>query len=188
MTDLVILAALLGGPAYGYALKRTAGLIFGRGVLHNNVVYPLLRRFVEAGWVEQNTVPGERGQTRKQYRITAAGRDYLIGQLSTFTEQDASDDGAFLFRVAFFDALPKQRRREILEARRLFLNSRAEELASLSREMNGKSFGAVALDRVRALVEDEVQWVRALERRIESDKGDVTCKALRTRQATARRS
>lgn len=37
MTDLVILTVLLGGPAYGYALKRTAGLIFGNGELHNNL-------------------------------------------------------------------------------------------------------------------------------------------------------
>jgi hypothetical protein len=62
MTDLVLLSALLGGPAYGYALKRTAGLIFGNGVLHNNVVYPLLKKFVASGWVEQTTVPGDRGQ------------------------------------------------------------------------------------------------------------------------------
>jgi SAM-dependent methyltransferase/DNA-binding PadR family transcriptional regulator len=177
LNDLVILAALLRAPAYGYALKKTAGLIYGNRAMHPNIVYPLLKKFVQNGLVERSSIPGERGQTRKQYRITAAGRDYLLGQLSTFTEQDASDDGAFLFRVAFFDALPKQRRKEILDARRLFLNSRAEELASLSREMNGKSFGVVALDRVRALVEHELQWVRTLEKRIESEKGDVTCKA-----------
>jgi hypothetical protein len=29
MNDLILLAALMGGPAYGYAVKKTAGLIFG---------------------------------------------------------------------------------------------------------------------------------------------------------------
>ena len=96
MTDLVLLTALLGGPAYGYALKRTAGLIFGNGVLHNNIVYPLLKKFVESGWVEPTTIQGDRGPQRKQYRITAVGKRYLLEQLATFGERDAANDGAFL--------------------------------------------------------------------------------------------
>jgi DNA-binding PadR family transcriptional regulator len=53
MNDLVLLAALLRQPAYGYALKKIAGLIFGNGAMHNNVVYPLLKKFTQNGWVEQ---------------------------------------------------------------------------------------------------------------------------------------
>ena len=188
MNDLVILAALLRAPAYGYSLKKTAGLIYGNRIMHPNIVYPLLKKFVQNGWVEQSSVPGERGQTRKQYRITPAGMKYLLEQLSIFTEQDASDDGAFLFRVAFFDALPKRRRLEILDVRRLFLNSRAIDLAELSEETQAKSFGAVALDRVKALVHDELRWIRKLEDQIESSKGDVTCKPARTHRDTARQS
>jgi DNA-binding PadR family transcriptional regulator len=156
--------------------------------MHPNIVYPLLKKFVQNGWVEQSSVPGERGQTRKQYRITTAGTKYLLEQLSIFTEQDASDDGAFLFRVAFFDALPKRRRVEILDVRRLFLNSRAIDLAELSEETQAKSFGAVALDRVKHLVHHELQWIRKLEDQIESSKGDVTCKPARTHRDTARPS
>jgi hypothetical protein len=40
-------------------LKKTEGLIFG-GAMHNNVIYPSLKRFVRNGWVEQSTVPGDR--------------------------------------------------------------------------------------------------------------------------------
>ena len=156
--------------------------------MHPNVIYPLLKRFVQNGWVEQSSVPGERGQTRKQYRITLAGRKYLLDQLSTFTEQDASDDGAFLFRVAFFDALPKQKRLEILDARQLFLNARAIDLAELSNETAAKGSGVVALDRVRALVHDELRWIRRLEEQIESSKGDVKCKPTGTHRDTARQS
>lgn len=188
MNDLVILAALLRAPAYGYALKKTAGLIYGNRIMHPNIVYPLLKRFVQNGWVEQSSVPGERGQTRKEYRIAPAGRKYLLEQLSIFTEQDASDDGAFLFRVAFFDALPKQRRLEILGARQLFLNSRAIDLAELSEETQARSFGAVALDRVKGLVDDELRWIRKIEHQIEFSKGDVICKPVHTHRDTARRS
>ena len=164
MTDLVLLTALLGGPAYGYALKRTAGLIFGSGVLHNNLVYPLLKKFVQSGWVEQSSVAGDRGQQRKQYRITAAGRKYLLEQIAIFGEREAGDDGAFLFRVALFDLLPEEKRREIVAARKAFLTARVKELSELEKAGKPKSFAGVVLDRVQDLVKGELEWVAKIER------------------------
>jgi DNA-binding PadR family transcriptional regulator len=164
MTDLVLLAALLGGPAYGYALKRTAGLIFGSRMLHNNLVYPLLRKFVQSAWVEQKSVPGHRGQQRKQYRITAAGRKYLLEQVAAFGEREAGDDGEFLFRVAMFDLLPEEKRSEILALRRAFLTTRVQELSELEKIGRAQSYGAVVLDRVQALAKDELKWIAKLER------------------------
>ena len=58
MNDLLMLAALLGGPKHGYALKKQAGLMTGQANLHNNLVYPLLRRFVARGWVTRKKVAG----------------------------------------------------------------------------------------------------------------------------------
>ena len=164
MTDLVILTALLSGPAYGYALKRTAGLIFGSGVLHNNLVYPLLKKFVESGWVEQKTVPGDRGQQRKQYRITAAGKRHLMQKISTFDERDAANDGAFLFRVAMFDLLPEKRRKEILAARKAYLAVRISELDELNKTGTPKSFSGIVLEHFQDLVRDELKWISGLER------------------------
>lgn len=163
MTDLVLLTALLSGPAYGYALKRTAGLIFGSGVLHNNIVYPLLKKFVESGWVEQKTVPGDRGQQRKQYRITAAGKRYLMQQIATFDERDAANDGAFLFRVAMFDLLPEKRRKEILAARKAYLAARISELDELNKTGTPKSFSGIVLAHFQDLVRDELKWISGLE-------------------------
>ena len=188
MNDLVLLAALLGGPAYGYALKRTAGLIFGGSALHNNVVYPSLKKFMRNGWVEQSSVPGDRGQQRKQYRITAAGRKYLLEQLAIFGEREAADDGGFLFRVVFFNALPKEKRAAIVAARKSFLASRAEQLAELRQIGKPKSFGGVALDRVLAVVHDELRWIERLEHELESKKGDWGCTDMPFRRPTALKS
>ena len=188
MNDLVLLAALLRSPAYGYALKQTAGLIFGSRAMHPNVVYPLLKKFTQNGWVEQSSSPGDRGQTRKQYRITATGKKYLLEQLSTFAEEDAADDGAFLFRVAFFDAFSKEKRRAILTARKLYLTFRAAQLAELREATPTRSFGAVTLDRVQSLVRDELRWIDKLEGQVESKKGDWECKPLLTHRATAHQS
>lgn len=163
MTDLVLLTALLSGPAYGYALKRTAGLIFGSGVLHNNVIYPLLKKFVESGWVEQKIVPGDRGQQRKQYRITVAGKKYLMQQIATFDERDAANDGAFLFRVAMFDLLPEDRRKEIISARKAYLIVRIGELNELKKAGTPKSFSGIVLEHFQDLVRDELEWIAGLE-------------------------
>ena len=71
MTDLIILSMLLPGPKHGYQLKHEAGMVFGQEALHNNLIYPLLRRFLKDGWVSKKEVPGERGQTRQQCQMAA---------------------------------------------------------------------------------------------------------------------
>ena len=163
MNDLVLLTALLGGPAYGYALKRTAGLIFGNRALHNNVVYPSLKRFVQQGWVEQSSVPGDRGQQRKQYRITTAGKKYLFEQIAIFGEREAAEDGAFLFRVAMFEVMPKGKLEEIIATRKSFLNTRLKQLSELRKTGKPKSFPAIALDRTQSVVEDELRWIEKIK-------------------------
>jgi DNA-binding PadR family transcriptional regulator len=163
MKDLVLLTALLRGPAYGYALKKTAGLIFGSGSIHNNVVYPALKRFVRNGWVEQTTVPGDRGQERKQYQITAAGRQHLLQQIGTFGEEEARDEGAFLLRLALFDLLPVNQREAIISARKSFLTMRSKELSELRDAAPPGSFPNLALTRVQNRVKDELRWICQLE-------------------------
>jgi DNA-binding PadR family transcriptional regulator len=188
MNDLMLLSALLRGPTYGYALKKTAGLIFGSRAMHPNVVYPLLRNFTENGWVEQTSRAGEKGQTRKQYRITADGKSHLFEKLAKFKAEDAGDDGAFLFRVALFDAMSKESRKSVVAARKSFLTARAEQLDQLEEATQPSSFGATALARVKYLVQDELRWISDIENEIQAGKGDPKCKPVPTHRATVRRS
>ena len=100
MNDLLILAMLSEGPRHGYQLKRQAGFIFGHGDIHNNLVYPLLRKFTVDGWVTKKAVPGERGQTRQQYAITPLGKTILLQRLSEYSEADARSFAGGAVRVA----------------------------------------------------------------------------------------
>jgi len=161
MNDLIIMMMLVKGPAYGYALKRNAGLIFG-GAMHNNVIYPSLKRFMRNGWVEQSTVPGERGQQRKQYRLTAAGKKHFYTRIQSFGEQEAADERAFLLRVAFFDALSTETRERIIAARTVFLKGRAAEFSQLRKITSPESSSLLALDRVQSQVRDELRWIRRI--------------------------
>jgi len=171
MNDLILLAALMGGPAYGYALKKTAGLIIGHASLHNNIIYPSLKRFVQKGWVDLTIVPGDRGQHRKQYRITAAGKKHLRGELAAFRDQQAGDEMAFLLRVAFFDGLSPKLRARIIAARKSFLAARAAELLQLQDLARPRSFSRVVLDRVRQRIGDELGWIRRIEHKLEAKAG-----------------
>jgi DNA-binding PadR family transcriptional regulator len=171
MNDLILLAALMGGPAYGYALKKTAGLIFGHAALHNNIVYPSLQRFVRQGWVDLTIVPGDRGQRRKQYRITAAGKQHLRNELTAFSEQQAGDEMAFLLRVAFFDGLSPKPRARIIAARKSFLAARAAELVQLQGLARPRSFSRVAVERVQQRIGDELRWIRRIEHKLEGKTG-----------------
>lgn len=163
MNDLLLLSMMLNGPKYGYQLKREAGLIMGQA-LHNNLVYPTLRRFLEEGWVSKKAVPGDRGQTRQQYVLSAEGRRYLFERLSEFSDTDASSDEAFHLRVGLFAALKPEIRETILARRKDRLQNRDQHLATLQANLELGKFGGEIVRHMRKQVEMDLDWVRHLRR------------------------
>ena len=164
MNDLLILALMLAGPKYGYQLKREAGWMIGQDALHNNIVYPMLRRFLDEGWVSKRAVPGERGQTRQQYALTAEGRRTLMNRLSHFSEADASMEDVFRLRVGLFSFLKAEVRESILSARERRLDTRDERLETLQGKMDLGKFGGEIVGYMRKEVEMERQWIQRLRR------------------------
>jgi DNA-binding PadR family transcriptional regulator len=164
MTDLIILATLLSGPKHGYHLKRQAGLILGQELLHNNLVYPLLRRFMTKKWVRRRTVPGERGQMRQQYALTALGRKELVSRLSGFSEQDARAADAFRLRVGMFQLLKPNVRERILETRSQFLKTRLEKLAAIRGNFKLDRYAAEVTSRFCHDCKSELEWIQHLRR------------------------
>ena len=170
MTDLIILATLLPGPRHGYHIKRQAGIILGQELLHNNLVYPLLRRFVANKWVKRKTAPGERGQTRNLYAITALGKKERIARLSQFSEQEARAQDAFRLRVGLFQLLEPETRTRILDLREQALNARLEKLKGIIANFAMDRFAAEVTSRASAEAKGELEWVRHL-RRIAKNEG-----------------
>jgi DNA-binding PadR family transcriptional regulator len=164
MNDLIILATLLDGPKHGYQLKREAGFILGQGAMHNNLIYPMLRRFTAEGWVSKKTVPGERGQTRLQYAITALGRRELVARLSGFSESDASSFGGFITRVGMFEVLDAPVRERILRLRESYLQGREEKLADLRQSMDVGIYGGEVVRYLIEQIHSELAWIRRLRR------------------------
>jgi DNA-binding PadR family transcriptional regulator len=164
MNDLLLLSTLLDGPAHGYALKKRVGQITGQSDMHNNLVYPLLKRFVEAGWVSQKTVPGERGQTRERYALTSKGKEELVRRLEQFTAKDAASAEAFQLRVGLFGFLGAAARERILDQREAWLTKRAERLNNLATRMELGEWGAKVVAFLRKQVDAERKWTSGLRK------------------------
>ena|SRR5450432_4434624 len=164
MNDLILLAAFLSGPQHGYALKKQVGLISGKPEMHNNLVYPLLRRFGENDWVSKREAQGQRGQTRELYSLTAKGKHRLLELLGEFTEKQAASDSEFHLRVGLFVVLDAGARQRILFARDAWLQDREKRLARIAGGETG-AWGAEVVRFLRERTETERTWIAALQRK-----------------------
>jgi DNA-binding PadR family transcriptional regulator len=164
MNDLMLLATLLAGPQHGYALKKQAGLLSGQPAMHNNLVYPLLRRFVANGWVTQRKAPGDRGQTRQMYSLTPLGRRALLDRLAEFDESAARSPEQFHLRVGLFSVLSPATRAQILQVRKTVLELRDQKFALLQKEIDLGDYGGEVVRFLRQSLRAEVVWIGHLER------------------------
>ncbi|HTT19478.1 MAG TPA: helix-turn-helix transcriptional regulator [Candidatus Sulfotelmatobacter sp.] len=164
MNDILLLALLLGGRKYGYQLKREAGWMTRQAALHNNIVYPRLRKFLQEGWVSKRSVPGDRGQTRQQYALTAEGRRTLMERLSQFADADAASEEAFRMRLGLIEYLKPEVRESLFAGREKYLQHRDEALESLQDKMDLGKFGREIVRYMRKQIEMEQDWIGHLRR------------------------
>jgi DNA-binding PadR family transcriptional regulator len=166
MNDLIVLANLLDGPKHGYALKKRVGLISGQKEMHNNVVYPLLRRFIESRWVTKRSRPGQRGQTREVYALTNKGKQELLRRLGQFAGKEAASESSFRLRVGLFSILDTATRTRILAERDESLAGREQRLARLSSGMDLGPWGSEVVRFASRQIRAERKWISHLERRL----------------------
>ena len=136
--------------------------MFGEGDIHNNLVYPILRRFSAKGWITKKTARGERGQKRQVYALTAVGRRALLERIMQFGEHEASSAEEFTIRVGFFELLTPEARSRILNGREQYLRLRDEHLSKIQDRMEVGAFGPEVLRHVREGIKNELQWIRRL--------------------------
>jgi DNA-binding PadR family transcriptional regulator len=165
MNDLILLAILLEGPQHGYALKKKAGLITGHGEMHNNLVYPLLKRFVSKSWVSRRSAGGQRGQTRELYSLTAKGRRELIRALSDFDEKTARSSEAFWLRVRLFALLEEATRTNILDQRANWLARREAALRRIGEQAGARGWSGSVMDYLHSEVQAEKKWIERLRKK-----------------------
>ena len=82
-SPLVVLRLLLERPMYGYELAQEMKQRSG-GAFTISVLYPVLYRLEEQGYIETSGNTTVDGRARSYYEITLAGRDYLSETLANY--------------------------------------------------------------------------------------------------------
>ena len=82
---ILILKALLPGPAHGYAVARwvedTTGDVLR---IEEGSLYPALRRLEDRGWVTSDWGVSENNRRARFYTITPAGRKHLRNEATVW--------------------------------------------------------------------------------------------------------
>ena len=138
--EIVILRHLRSRPAHGYELRKRVEETTGF-VLHNNSLYPALKRFEEAGAVTRTAVPQEGRPPRLVYTITDTGRELLHDMIADFPADQAADDTEFAARLGQFSLISPAERAVVLATR---TNALHERLAHL-RKMHDRASARRAL-------------------------------------------
>jgi DNA-binding PadR family transcriptional regulator len=158
--DVLILRHLSRTPAHGYELRKRVEATTGV-VLHNNSLYPALRRFEEAGAVTKTAQPQQGRPPRHVYEMTDVGRDLLHDMLADLPADQAGDDNEFLTRLGQFALLAPAERAAVLDARSAALDerlARLQELRGRSREPWGQAVTSELMRRGEA----ELAWLARL--------------------------
>ncbi|GAA4900721.1 PadR family transcriptional regulator [Actinomycetospora succinea] len=169
--DVLLLSQLARQPSHGYELRRRVEAATGIK-LHNNSLYPALRRFGEAGAVTRTLEPQEGRPPRHVYTLTDVGRELLHDQLADLPEELAGDEAEFLARLAGFGRLSPDERRGVLAARGRVLAERRTRLAGLAEaaapstpEAPHDPWAALVLDEVLRRIREEQGWLDRLAAR-----------------------
>jgi PadR family transcriptional regulator PadR len=94
--DMIVLAALAGGPAHGYAviqeIHRRSGGAFD---LPEGTIYPALHRLEKNGLLSSSWTIADSGRKRRTYTLTPRGRTALADQRATWARFSAAIGGLF---------------------------------------------------------------------------------------------
>jgi len=161
--EILILRRLRSGPAHGYELRKRVEQTTGF-VLHNNSLYPALRRFEDAGAVTKTAEPQQGRPSRLVYTLTEVGHELLHDMLADLPADQAADDSEFLARLGQFSLITPAERGAVLDARTravhqmLAHTETMRDLAVASRER----WGALVTTELLARYTRELAWLAEL--------------------------
>jgi len=161
--EILILRRLRGGPAHGYELRKRVEETTGF-VLHNNSLYPALRRFEEAGAVTKTAEPQAGRPPRLVYTLTDVGRELLHDMLADLPPEQAGDETEFLARLGQFSEINSAERASVLAARTRAVRDQLahyQAMHTLSAGY-GHPWGALVTAELIRRHEQELAWLAEL--------------------------
>jgi DNA-binding PadR family transcriptional regulator len=161
--EIIILRRLRSGPAHGYELRKRVEETTGF-VLHNNSLYPALRRFEEAGAVTKTAVPQEGRPPRLVYTLTEVGHDLLHDMLADLPADQAGQPEEFLARLGQFSLLSPAERAGVLASRARAVRDQLTHYHAMYKlaSDHGEPWGARATAELIRRHEQELAWLAGL--------------------------
>jgi len=164
--EILILRRLRGKPAHGYELRKRVEETVGVR-LHNNSLYPALRRFEEAGAVTRTTEPQPGGRPPRQvYALTDTGRELLHDMLADLPPEHAADDVEFVTRLGQFSLITAAERAQVLAARTRAVRDRLAHLERMGQQAvaHGEEWGAIVTAELIRRNRQELAWLADLDK------------------------
>jgi DNA-binding PadR family transcriptional regulator len=161
--EIMILRRLRSGPAHGYELRKRVEQTTGV-VLHNNSLYPALKRFEEAGAVIKTAQPQDGRPPRVVYTLTEVGHELLHDLLADLPPDQAADEAEFLARLGQFSLLTSAERAVVLAARTRAVHAQLAHYAAM-RDLateHGERWGALVTAELIRRHEQELAWLADL--------------------------
>jgi DNA-binding PadR family transcriptional regulator len=161
--EIIILRRLRGGPCHGYELRKRVEETLGVR-LHNNSLYPALKRFEEAGAVTKATQEQPGRPSRLVYTLTDTGRELLHDMIVDLPPEQAADDPEFMTRLGQFSLISASERAVVLANRTVAVRERLAHLLVM-RNMageRGERWGTVVTDELIRRDERELLWLDSL--------------------------
>jgi DNA-binding PadR family transcriptional regulator len=164
--EILILRHLSARPAHGYELRKRVEATAGY-LLHNNSLYPALRRFEQAGAVTKTEQSQEGRPAKYVYELTGTGREMLRELLAELPPEDADDDVEFFTRLGQFDLLEPAERQAVLAARGRALQTRIGHLSVMRELARDDRWAARSVGELLRRAEQELDWLAELGREAE---------------------
>ena len=161
--EILILRRLRSGPAHGYELRKRVEQTTGV-VLHNNSLYPALKRFEEAGAVTKTAQPQDGRPPRLVYALTEVGHELLHDLLAELPPDQAADESEFLARLGQFSLLNSAERAVVLAARTRAVHDQLNHLTAMHALAidHGERWGALVTAELIRRHEHELAWLAEL--------------------------
>ncbi|PGW25228.1 PadR family transcriptional regulator [Bacillus sp. SH7-1] len=162
--DILLLAELTSGPKYGYEIKKNIQNRLGENFeLNHNMLYPSLRRFENMGAITKKVHTQVGKPNRNMYDITETGEEIFSEMLREFPEKLATNNIEFLVRIALFEKLDYEARKEVLTIRQDILNKQLTAIQSLDAS---SSFITEVIEFSKSRIEHELVWITSLMKKI----------------------
>lgn len=164
--EFALLGLLSQGPLHGYELRKRMTTIYGPfRILSFSVIYPQLRKMMEANLIEKSFTDagGLSRRSRIVYDLTEKGKE-KFSQLMQSASPDTFEDEGFEVRFAFFGPTPRNNRVRILEGRHRRLVEKAEVIqGDLAKIPEGINTYLIEWRRYSLeSVEREINWLEKM--------------------------